>query len=105
MDVAFPRFRSWRARAFAASGALALLVVLVAGCPAWSADDVKEADKAVEVPRKAVVHVYPHKLTPRDKLADGPSGRAIEITAETTLVWVDLAPEARYAHATQYVLI
>lgn len=105
MDLAFPRFRSWRARTLCAWAALGLLTALMARRPAWSADDATNADKVAEVPHKAVVHVYPQELTPRDKLVDGPSGRAIEIRAETTLIWVDLLPDARYAHATQYVLI
>src|SRR4051794_38830881 len=105
MDVAFPRFRLSRTRACVVLVTVGLLIVVATGRPAWSADDAKEADQGTEVPRKAVVHAYPHKLTPRDKLTDGPNGRVIEITAETTLIWVDLHPDARYAHDTQYVLI
>ena len=57
------------------------------------------------LPHRAVVHVYPEKLTAKDTLVDGPSGKRIEIGGETTLIWVDLAPDARYAHDTEYVLI
>jgi hypothetical protein len=56
-------------------------------------------------PPKTNVFVYPEKLTEKDKLVDGPSGRVIEIKSETTLIWVDLAPDYRFAHPTEYVLI
>lgn len=66
--------------------------------------DEKEKDAK---PAKANVFTYPEKLTARDKLVDGPAEKAseIEIKSETTLIWVDLAPDYRFAHATEYVLI
>ena len=51
------------------------------------------------------VHFYPQTLVPRDILTDGPDGRAIRITADTFLVWVDLAPEMFFEHETCYILI
>jgi hypothetical protein len=57
---------------------------------------------------KAKVYVYPHKLTAKDKLSFGPDTdqkKLIPIKGETTLIYVDLAPEARFAHATQCILI
>jgi hypothetical protein len=64
-----------------------------------AADEEKET-----VPPKANVFVYPDKLTEKDRLTDGP-GRTIDIRSETTLIWVDLAPDYRFAHPTEYVLI
>ena len=57
---------------------------------------------------KAKVYVYPHKLTAADKLSFGPDNEQkvlIPIKGETTLIYVDLAPDARFAHPTQCLLI
>jgi hypothetical protein len=57
---------------------------------------------------KAKVYVYPQKLTAKDKLSFGPSEEqkeTIPIKEESTLAYVDLAPDARFAHPTQCVLI
>ncbi len=58
-------------------------------------------------PSKAKVYVYPKKVTAKDKLAFGPGkdGKEIPIKAESTLIYVDLAPDARFAHGTQCILI
>ena len=58
-----------------------------------------------EVRKDAKVYVYPKPLTAKDTLTDGPNRKPIPITAETTLVWVDRMPGARYEHPTEYVLI
>src|SRR5438270_7335465 len=79
--------------------ALAVAALLLATTHVRSAADPQR------IPRKSVVHIYPHKLTAQDKLVDGLSAKTIEITAETTLIWIDRAPGARYAHDTEYVLI
>ena len=79
--------------------AVAVASFVFSGQTARSADEVKAE------PRKAVIHVYAEKLTANDVLADGPSKKRIEITGETTLIWVDLQPGYRYAHDTEYVLI
>jgi hypothetical protein len=56
-------------------------------------------------PKRAHVFVHADKLTGKDKLTDGTVGKAIEIRSETTLIWVDLMPDFRFSHETQYVLI
>lgn len=61
------------------------------------------------VPRRApesvVAHVFPHELNSNDRLQDGQSGRFLRLHDNTLLVWVDLAPAARFSHHTAYVLI
>lgn len=57
---------------------------------------------------KAKVYIYPEKLTAKDKLSFGPSEeqkKTISIKGETTLIYVDLMPDARFAHPTQCILI
>jgi hypothetical protein len=54
---------------------------------------------------RAQVYVYPQKLTASDKLSFGDGEKLIPIKGETTLIYVDLAPDARFAHPTQCVLI
>ena len=59
-------------------------------------------------PSKARVYVYPEKLTAKDKLSFGPGTeqkQTIPIKKEATLVYMDLAPDARFAHPTQCILI
>jgi hypothetical protein len=51
------------------------------------------------------VYIYPLALTPADKLSDGNQGGPIRIQGDTMLIWVDLHPTAKFAHATLYVLI
>jgi hypothetical protein len=83
-----------------------VFIVLVSVCLVCLAGQHLIADEDKDtVPPKANVFVYPKKLTERDQLADGPKGRTIEIKTETTLIWVDLAPDYRFAHPTEYVLI
>src|SRR5262249_19854234 len=79
----------------------ALAVVCAAAC-GWRA---APAQGGGGFPKKAHVFVHPHKLTATDRLTDGKTGKAIEIKSETTFIWVDLAPDARFAHGTEYVLI
>src|SRR5262245_27940605 len=94
-----------RRRWFAMCGSVAALAVLglmLRGAPPLAA----EQDKGP--PSKAKVYVYPEKLTAKDKLSFGPDTeqkKTIPIKGETTLVYVDLDPEARFAHRTQCVLI
>ena len=95
-------------RKLACGAFVAGLCVLLAGQSVRSADEATKGSNVNEVkdaPRTAVVHVHPAKLTAKDVLTDGPTGKRIEITGETTLVWVDLHPDGRYAHDTEYVLI
>lgn len=52
-----------------------------------------------------IIHVYPHELTSQDRLADGPAEQLYRIDDNCLLVWVDLLPEAFFAHPTAYLLI
>jgi hypothetical protein len=57
---------------------------------------------------KAKVYAYPKKLTAKDKLSFGPGTeqkKTIPIKGQTTLVYVDLMPDAWFAHPTQCILI
>jgi hypothetical protein len=84
-----------------------LCVVVVGICALWvggrqlAGEEAKEA----QVKKKANVFFYPQKLTPKDKLTDGREGKEIEIKSETAFIWVDLAPEAKFAHLTEYILV
>ncbi len=54
---------------------------------------------------KISIHIYPHELTSRDQLADGPSENLFKIQDNCLLVWVDFLPGAFFAHPTAYILI
>ena len=84
-------------------GVAAIALTVGALCLNGRAEPARETHQPL--PQKANVFVHPEKLTVKDKLTDGQSGKAIEIKSETTLIWVDLNPDARFAHATEYVLI
>lgn len=79
---------------------LCLAAVAVVFGFATAADEKKEAP-----PKAANVFTYAEKLTSKDKLTDGEKGTAIEIKEDTVLIWVDLMPDARFSHPTEYVLI
>jgi hypothetical protein len=67
-----------------------------------------QGDKGEQGPTsKAKIYVYPKKVTAKDKLSFGPGkdGKEIPIKGESTLIYVDLAPDARFAHGTQCILI
>lgn len=51
------------------------------------------------------VHIYPHELTLRDRLVDGPSGNRFNVYPNSLFVWIDLMPTARFAHPVLYLLI
>jgi hypothetical protein len=78
---------------------------LLVACLALAAQRALPADDVKPAARRANAHVHPEPLKPGDVLIDGPRGKRIEITSPTTLIWVDLAPDARFAHDTEYVLI
>ena len=80
-------------------------LILAATCLAFFAGVARPADDVKVAPRRVVVHVYPEPIQPRDLLLDGPNGKRIDVGAPATLIWVDLMPDARYAHDTEYVLI
>ena len=54
---------------------------------------------------KIAIHVYPHVLTPRDKLTDGPLEESFKIHNNSQLIWIDFLPGAFFAHPTAYILI
>jgi hypothetical protein len=75
-----------------------------------SADDLKKllGGDGKGPPSKAKVYVYPNKLTAKDKLSFCPGKdqkETIPIKGDTTLIYVDLAPDARFAHRTQCILV
>lgn len=81
------------------------LVIILALVGVTSSPRAAEPDKS---PSKAKVYVYPQKLTAKDKLSFGPGEeqtKTIPIKGETTLIYVDLMPDARFGHATQCILI
>jgi hypothetical protein len=57
------------------------------------------------IDEKIIIHVYPHELTSQDRLTDGPPEQLFRIDDNCLLVWVDLMPEAFFAHPTAYILI
>ncbi len=57
------------------------------------------------IDEKIIIHVYPHELISQDRLADGPAEKLFRIDDTCLLVWVDLLPEAYFAHPTAYLLI
>ena len=57
------------------------------------------------IDEKIIIHVYPHELNSQDQLADGPAERLFKIDDNCLLVWIDLLPEAFFAHPTAYILI
>src|SRR5262245_39204768 len=82
--------------------ALAAVALMLRGAPRVVAVQEKGP------PRRAMVYVYPEKLTAKDKLSFGPSTQqkqTIPIKGDTTLIYVDLMPDARFGHPTQCILI
>lgn len=63
------------------------------------------AEPVTERQSDAKVFAHPQVLVPGDNLTDGKSGRRFHITTETTLIWIDRMPDARYEHPTEYILI
>jgi hypothetical protein len=58
-----------------------------------------------DVERDISVHFYPHSVSPKDSLQDGPFGKRLDIHEETFLIWVDLFPGMFFTHETDYILI
>jgi uncharacterized Zn-binding protein involved in type VI secretion len=82
------------------------VVVILTLVGVTSSPRAAEPDKSPT--SKAKVYVYPEKLTAKDKLSFGPSEeqtKTIPIKGETTLIFVDLMPDARFAHPTQCILV
>lgn len=57
------------------------------------------------IDEKIIIHVYPHELSSQDQLGDGPAEQLFKLEDNCLLVWVDLLPEAYFAHPTAYILI
>jgi hypothetical protein len=57
------------------------------------------------IDEKIIIHIYPHELTSQDRLIDGPTDRLFRKEDNCLLVWVDLLPEAFFAHPTAYIMI
>jgi len=51
------------------------------------------------------VYIFPHELNSNDVIADGPSGNIFRLLNNTLFIWVDFAPNAKYAHDTAYILL
>jgi hypothetical protein len=86
----------------AITAAVAVVGLMSRGAPPPAAEQPKGP------PKKAKVYVYPEKLTAKDKLSFGPGTEQkepIPIKEEATLVYVDLMPDAWFAHPTQCILI
>jgi hypothetical protein len=85
-----------------ASGAVSVILVFTMALGAQS-----RIPRAVPLgaPGSVAVCVFPHELNSNDRLQDGRSGRVLSLPDSTLLVWVDLAPAARFSHPTAYVLI
>ena len=54
---------------------------------------------------RIVVHVYPHELSSQDRLTDGPLEKLYTLYDNCLLIWVDLLPDAFFAHPTAYIVI
>ncbi len=84
-------------------------IFLLVGVLASADEPVKQSKSTAEGVKTAAgnakVYVYAEKLTAKDKLSFGPDAKPIPIKGESTLVYVDLMPDARFAHPTQCVLI
>ena len=84
------------------------VALILAGTGVFLTDSFSTAKDDRKAPIKAQVSVYSKKLTAADRLSFGPDNEQkslISIKGETTLVYIDLAPDARFAHPTQCVLI
>lgn len=57
------------------------------------------------IDEKIAIHVYPHELTSRDRLIDGPQERMFKIYDNCLLIWVDFLPGAFFSHPTAYILV
>lgn len=81
-----------------------LAIVLAGICLTSTVFGCLQAQEKTAVPPQTIhVYVHPKKLTAQDKLQDHDT--VIEIKGETTLIWVDLRPDARFTHPAEYILI
>ena len=61
--------------------------------------------ESVSKPTTSNVYIYTHELTSKDILKDGTTSTVFKLGNNTLLVWIDLAPGAKFEHATLYLLI
>ena len=52
-----------------------------------------------------IAYLYPVELKQGDVVADGVHGHSFEIQSDTLFIWVDLMPDADFAHPTKYIFI
>lgn len=57
------------------------------------------------IDNKIVIHVYPHELNSLDQLTDGPAEPLFKMDDNCLLIWIDLLPDAYFAHPTAYILV
>lgn len=79
-------------------------LVLAGICFATAIIGCVQAQEKITLPSQPIhVYLHPTKLTAQDKLQD--LDTVIDIEGETSLIWVDLMPNARFSHPTEYILI
>jgi hypothetical protein len=79
-------------------------IVLAAVCLSTSAGpEFFQAQEKSGPPRGFHTFVWPKALTADNKLSV--QGKVVVIKGLTTLIWVDLAPGARFAHPAELILI
>jgi hypothetical protein len=54
---------------------------------------------------KARLHLLPGEIRPEDELTDGAGGKPLPIQGNSIVLWLDLEPDAKYHHPTQYIII
>lgn len=52
-----------------------------------------------------IAYLYPVELKQGDVLSDGKHGPSFKIQSDTLFIWVDLMPDADFAHPTKYIFI
>jgi len=59
----------------------------------------------VEAQEEIITYIYPIELKKGDMVSDGKYGSSIKIESDTLFIWIDLMPDARFAHPTKYIFI
>ena len=52
-----------------------------------------------------IAYLYPTELKRGDVVSDGGHGPSFKIQSDTLFIWVDLMPDADFAHPTKYIFI
>lgn len=55
--------------------------------------------------QSVIAYLYPLELKKGDIISDGPHGPQYKIRSDTLFIWVDLMPDADFAHPTKYIFI